>query len=313
MKLYRMVPDAFLTFTRDNFFVINSILNKENFFSFEDILYELGYMSFIEKPNTVCRMANSFEFMNEKCKHFFLFPQDAIIWSNQVIGDYKKLGFRVLEYDFPLEEIYKYVGYGCYGDGDNIHAVEFLIPESYLRSKALSSSISISFIEEELERKVIEHFEICTQRLKQQCEKFYSSDVSNYHDKIMKSNDDDMKLYQANYLYQLFVANPNYIEELKQSTFFKRFFQTPFSAFKSSSLTNNIIYVSIADMIEHFEGTIDIMDIIKRSSKPVDMRSLMMYEEQNHLYRGNKIIYEMGLDSNRRDKEQIIKTLSKWI
>lgn len=313
MKLYRVVPDVFLTFTKENYFIINSILNKENFFSFEDILYELGYMSFVEKPNTVCLMANSFENINGKCKHFFLFPQDAILWSNQVIGNYKKLGFRVLEYDFPLEEIYKYVGYGCYGDSDNIHAVEFLIPESYLRSKALLSDNSTSSIHLELEKKVVEYFKICIERLKQQCLEFYSSDVSSYHDKIMKSTDENMKLYQANYLYQLFVNKQNHIEELHQSDFFKRFFHTSFSAFKSSSLTNNIIYVSIADMINHFEGTINIMDIIKRSSKPINMEPLMMYEEDNHIYRGDHIIHEMGLDSNRRDKEKIIRTLTKWI
>lgn len=100
MYIYRVVPNSAVSHVTSNI-----ALTDRAFVGAEDIYYNLGYTSFIKEKN--CKNKNWNSTINTlntsgSGKYFFLFPEDAIIHSHDIINSFgQKRGctFSLLVYD----------------------------------------------------------------------------------------------------------------------------------------------------------------------------------------------------------------------
>lgn len=129
MKLYRIIPNTFTTNIGNN----TDILGDLNYTGFEDLYYKIGYTSFKKNmlidSNNKKSSANSFSY-TPQAKFFFFYPDNAILAANQIIQN-KNLfcsDYMLVEYDFPIEIVSKYIGIGIYFDNERY--LEFLIPKT---------------------------------------------------------------------------------------------------------------------------------------------------------------------------------------
>ena len=144
--VYRTVPS--LTSTTEKFGTLNS--QQENL---EGIMYDLGCVSFENVYPFFTRneeVVNTFKFLDECYKFFFLFSYDAIMCTFSSIDGYcyEKWQFELLEYNIPAEILLKYCGYGFYKGKAH---VEFCIPESEF-DKNSSKKLDIRLLENELSK-----------------------------------------------------------------------------------------------------------------------------------------------------------------
>ena len=128
MKIYRVVPDLFLTGKKLN-------LAKKN--SFEHLYYKTGCTSFSDEVSVFDFNTLNTDYL--KGKFFYLFFEDAIEEENRFIKGYHRLNADVcaiLEYDVPLDIIMKHIGYGDYSIGiRSIHLLETFVESSDIGSK----------------------------------------------------------------------------------------------------------------------------------------------------------------------------------
>ena len=107
MKVYRVIPESFLTISRWN----NNKLGLENVFN------ENGYVTFDYTNNH--EYNNYYANLKDKKvgKYFFLFAEDAIAYGYGLLSTYHQFFFPyflVSEYDIPVETIIKHIGTGKY-------------------------------------------------------------------------------------------------------------------------------------------------------------------------------------------------------
>lgn len=110
MKVYRAVPDSFLT---------NKKLEQKPLCGLEGIFYQAGYSSFVGKMG-YHSYNNLAENIKDEGKYFFLFAEDAIQKASSLISSYHRLRMDtclVIEYDIPEELVLKMIGYGDYTEG----------------------------------------------------------------------------------------------------------------------------------------------------------------------------------------------------
>lgn len=124
MKVYRVVPDAFLS---------NRKLDQKSLRGLEGIYYQGGYSSFVGKVKH--HDFNSLaEEINSEGKYFFLFAEDAIQEANYLIGSYHKINMDtclVIEYDIPEDSIFKMLGYDDYSDDiQSIYLIESYVEKN---------------------------------------------------------------------------------------------------------------------------------------------------------------------------------------
>lgn len=128
MKIYRVVPDLFLTGKKLN-------LAKKN--SFEHLYYKTGCTSFSDEVSVFDFNTLNTDYL--KGKFFSLFFEDAVEEGNRFIKGYHRLNADVcaiLEYDVPLDIIMKHIGYGDYSIGiRSIHLLETFVESSDIGSK----------------------------------------------------------------------------------------------------------------------------------------------------------------------------------
>lgn len=132
MKLYRMVPNCFLT--NDESGGIKRI-------NTEDMYYKMGYVSFSDRPKK--HSYNSLDCNHLQGKYFYLFPEDAILHGKRLMSGYHRLNsdiWTILEYDVPIDIIMKHLGYGNYTDS----IYPLLLIESFIEKNDLGEEASIS-------------------------------------------------------------------------------------------------------------------------------------------------------------------------
>ena len=118
----------------------------------DDLYAYLGYTPFYGKIDH--GFANNIGYNQcEEGKYFFLFPEDALLCSPTLLYD-QCFTAKIVEYEFPIEEVFYNIGYGEY-DNRSIHhhwVTELTIGKSKFTGKKLSSKD----IDEELKRKIIQ-------------------------------------------------------------------------------------------------------------------------------------------------------------
>lgn len=142
MYIYRVVPNSAVSHVTSNI-----ALTDRAFVGAEDIYYNLGYTSFIKEKN--CKNKNWNSTINTlntsgSGKYFFLFPEDAIIHSHDIINSFgQKRGctFSLLVYDIPVDIVLSNIGYGIYGEDGDQKLVETFISIDKFGNSILDSSI----------------------------------------------------------------------------------------------------------------------------------------------------------------------------
>lgn len=133
MKIYRVVPDSFVTGEK---------LNQHSLTGVEDIYYMAGYTSFLGKRGY--HDFNNLDINPSKDgKYFYLFAEDAIEEASKLILGYHRLSMAtcsLLEYDVPEDIIIKNIGYGDYTED----IFPWLLIETYIDKEALGEEIIIS-------------------------------------------------------------------------------------------------------------------------------------------------------------------------
>jgi hypothetical protein len=190
----------------------------EDFFTNEGILYELGYASFLDinnAPKTLKSDANSFHKDGKLRKSFFLFPQDAIETHCQLIEDYSALNSHLLEYDIPLEELYKSVGYDVYNDSGDL-LVEFSIPIDAFRGKEKIQIKDNLDFSKKIETSVLRNFKDAIKSMKNQWQ-------------IIKKSRSErgLEIIKLQMFFQELIKDNEYIKKILKSTFYQRFISTP--------------------------------------------------------------------------------------
>lgn len=130
MKVYRVIPDVFVT---------NRKLDQKSIRGIEGIFYQAGYSSFVGEMG-YHDYNNLAKDIKSEGKYFFLFAEDAIKEASFLIGGYHRLAMDtclVVEYDIPEEIVLKMVGYGDYTDSIN----PFYLIESYVEKCDFGNSI----------------------------------------------------------------------------------------------------------------------------------------------------------------------------
>lgn len=109
MKVYRAMPDSFLTVNR-------------NYQNLENLYYESGFTT-VSNINHVYN--NYYATLDEKSRkegrYFYLFFEDAISAGKAILTNYHRFFFPyflLAEYDIPIETIIKNIGTGKYGDNE---------------------------------------------------------------------------------------------------------------------------------------------------------------------------------------------------
>ena len=125
MKLYRIVPDS--TCESD---ISTIFLDSPQ----ESLFYELGYVSFNGK-RSICE-DNTFDDLPNEGKFFYLNVDSIIAFlaMNHLITERVK----VLEYNFDIDTVFNYIGYGMYSVGRP--RIESFIPKSSLQGPVLNAS-----------------------------------------------------------------------------------------------------------------------------------------------------------------------------
>ena len=125
----------------------------------DDLYAYLGYTPFYGRIRY--GFANNIGYnQREEGKYFFLFPEDALLCSPTLLYG-QCFTAKIVEYEFPIEEVFYNIGYGEY-DNRSIHhhwVTEFTIGKSKFTGKKISSKD----INEELKRQIISrsYGEIC--------------------------------------------------------------------------------------------------------------------------------------------------------
>ena len=157
MKIYRVVPDSFVTGKR---------FNAHGHVSSEDIYYRMGYIPFLDE--LAHHDYNNLQCKNKQGKYFYLFAEDAIQEGNSLINVYHRLRadtFFVVEYDVPIDIIMKNIGYGDYTRG----IMPLFLAETFIEKRDLGSSIITSdqVKENELLKKLILAFKDSLKRIQE--------------------------------------------------------------------------------------------------------------------------------------------------
>lgn len=201
MKVYRVVPNNFVTGKR---------LNTFDKVSSEYWYYNMGYTSFSnECKNHDC---NNLECENKYGKYFFLFAEDAIWEGIKLINSYHRLRaetFSMLEYDIPEDIIIKNIGYGAYSY-DILHDIYDSLLETFIEQKDFGDSIisSVQLDENKKQRYFIQAFQKTLEKIKEYkyCSdrdfeyymKYFSVDnLSSLTEEQIKDALINSKLYQA--------------------------------------------------------------------------------------------------------------------
>lgn len=161
MKVYRLIPDSFLSLDRRGNIVG---LNETDNIGIEDIYYNIGYVTLkrgaywvelsaceIDQMLIKEEMEHKNNDINKKDKFFFIFKEDPIIYSQQLsqLCNCKPLYFssgsgRLVEYDIPEEIVMKYYAPGTYGPicGYCSHelAAECYVKEDNFKGEVMSSN-----------------------------------------------------------------------------------------------------------------------------------------------------------------------------
>ncbi len=106
MKLYRVVPDCFVTGQR---------LDATEPVASEALYYRMGYTAF--PFDTVKHAFNNLNCEGKQGRYFYLFAEDALLEGSLLINNYHRLRtdtVLVLEYDMTEELVMKHIGYGDY-------------------------------------------------------------------------------------------------------------------------------------------------------------------------------------------------------
>ena len=132
MKIYRVVPDSFVTGKR---------FNAHGHVSSEDIYYRMGYIPFLDE--LAHHDYNNLQCKNKQGKYFYLF----------------------VEYDVPIDIIMKNIGYGDYTRG----IMPLFLAETFIEKRDLGSSIITSdqVKENELLKKIILAFKDSLKRIQE--------------------------------------------------------------------------------------------------------------------------------------------------
>lgn len=132
MKIYRVVPNGFLTGRR---------LETTDKVATEAVYYEMGYTPFSGNPGN--HDFNSLDCDNLQGKYFYLFAEDAILEGNKLMINYHRLRSDIcsmLEYDVPIDIIMKHIGYGDYTtDIFPLHLIESFIEKDDLGNNVTHS------------------------------------------------------------------------------------------------------------------------------------------------------------------------------
>lgn len=141
MHIYRVVPNSIAI--REN----SHIALKGNAFSgAEDLYYNMGYTSFIKGSNSSRKNWNrAINTLNTEGqgKFFFIFPDDAIKHSFEVINSFgRKIGctYSLLVYNIPSNIVLNNIGYGIYGEDGDIHLAEVYITKDQFGKTVIDSS-----------------------------------------------------------------------------------------------------------------------------------------------------------------------------
>ncbi len=125
----------------------------------DDLYAYLGYTPFYGQIRR--GFANNIGYnQREEGKYFFLFPEDALLCSSTLLYG-QCFTFKIVEYEFPVEEVFYNIGFGEY-ENRSIHhhlVTELTIGESRFTGEKLSSKD----IDEESKRQIIlkSYDEIC--------------------------------------------------------------------------------------------------------------------------------------------------------
>ncbi len=293
MKLYRIVPDTFSIFNFNNF----SVLQDSNYYSLEDVWYELGLVSFtkINEANSAYNInKNSFKYKNTPYhKFFYIFPKDAITYCKDII-EYKKCAtnFRMLTFDFPIEKIYKYFGFGKYHDYyGTVKCLEFCLPLEVFNGTEAKEITGDSKI---LQSKLIERFSYMT--------KVFEN---------LSITTNDKYIHQFNDYYQKYLKTDNAANILLNSDLYKSIKSKSFKLIKTPYTCNHIIDIFANDIKNLKKRAISIEDIFQN--------------EDTHQNWEDHVLESMGFKFNddgsllniiddkfyEENKTKIIKTLKK--
>lgn len=145
MKVYRVFPDIFVT---------DEMLDTTKNIVIEALYYKMGFTAF---STTQKYGQNNLKCRGKQGKYFFLFMEDAITEGYRLINNFHKLrtnSFLIIEYDIPLDLIFKHLGYGDYTTGFIPH----FLTESFIEVKEFGECVQVdkNIIKKELLMEFIE-------------------------------------------------------------------------------------------------------------------------------------------------------------
>lgn len=223
MKIYRVIPDTFLTGSR---------LSSRELTGIEDIYYRMGYTSFLGRYG-FHEFNNISEKITEEGKYFYLFLEDAILEGHQLIGGYHHLRmdtFSLVEYDVPEDLILNKLGYGDY----TFDITPKFLLETFIQKSDLGESISnTNLSNEEKEVGLLKSFQESLRSLQ---EVRFSSLSDMFYYKELFCND---KLEDV-------VDNQERLKDLLvSSSLYRLFLQEKGDIVKSPYITGKIIPVNL--------------------------------------------------------------------
>lgn len=272
MKVYRVVPDSFVT---------NRKLEQNPLRGLEGIYYQAGYSSFVNKMGYHDYNNLAKDIKNEG-KYFFLFAEDAIQEANFLIGGYHRLNMDtclVIEYDIPEEIILKMIGYGDYTDDK--HSL-YLI-ESYIEKGDFGNSI-ITTDEISIEEKTGFLIRSLNESLKRilECQSLF--DMIDY-----------LKYFHGKKLESIIDNREEIAKVLINSSFYNSFMDERRQLIQSSYITRKVVPVNIRFWHEKLKSYKQIEDYYQ--SMGIDCN---FSEEQNQCKK--EILYYLQQDNQEKEK-----------
>lgn len=236
MKIYRVVPDSFVT---------NRKLESKQLTGLEDIYYKMGYTSFLGKRgyHDFNTLAN---YITEEGKYFYLFAEDAIQQAHSLIGGYHRLRMDtclVVEYDFPEDIIIKHIGYGDYTeDIFPLYLIESYIGKSDLGNENITTTEIIN------ERKI----EILTQSLNDSLKRMQEYQLSAFDDKLFY-----ISYFGIDNLDSIIDDEERIKDAIISSPFYGSFMSENGELIKSPYVTGKIIPVNMGFLSHELHGDFD--------------------------------------------------------
>lgn len=292
MYLYRVVPNSIMCSGENQIALLS-----EQFIGAEDIYYNLGYTSFIDEVGTELKNWNSYvnninTNKSDIGKYFYLFPDDAMEFSRDVINDFgNKCGntYSLLVYNFPIDVILENIGIGDYRDFPFRHAIETYINiDKFGNDVKDSSNIPSS-----------EKFRIIKELFKssitKECDFIQNSPLS-------------FSSYLFNYMY---LIDDNIVEKIEDNAWLDNIIQ-------NSKLYSNLLkYNGSIVKSSHIKGInipINLYDYSeKKQNNQFNISSILkeygIYIEDNNEAIKKKIFDQLYQDKN--DKEELKKILKK--